>query len=860
MRTTSVRLAALLSIAPLLWACGGGGGGGTVTPPTVVNPTLSIANASVTESTNGDATMTFTVSVGGALPAGASYADASVDYATVADTASAGSDFVMTSGTLQLPSGVTSATIDVQIIGDSDIEPDEQFLLELSSPVNASIATSNAVGVIRDDDTPIASFGLDRRPDNQTCIAPARPIVGSTVQFEDPYPNLPSFIQPTKLLLEPVPGGRWFVLQKTGQILTFDPTSAASSSEFFDLNDTRNLRTSSEGGLLGMAFHPDYPMTPEVFLSYTINHTGPAMRSVVSRLTLDDLQSPGAGTTEEVLIEIDQDFDNHNGGDIAFGPDGLLYIGLGDGGSGNDPRQRSQDNSRLLGAMLRIDVEGTGAGYNIPSDNPFATNPVCGPSDNSAACPEIYAWGLRNPWRWAFDSQSDALWLADVGQGAREEINLIERGGNYGWRCKEGTRDTVNSGDCEPDTLIDPVTEYDRSFGSSVTGGQVYRGSDLPDLVGLYVYGDFGSGRIWAARPDVSGNFINDELARTNFSPTAFANGPDGELYMVDINGSNGQGRVRRMIAASAGSVDTIAERLSDSGCVEPANTTQPYSGLLPYGLNAPFWSDGAVKDRFIGLPNGETITIDSDGDFEFPIGTVIVKNFRLGNRLVETRHIMRHTDGVWAGYTYEWNEAQTEATRVRGGKTALIAGQTWIYPSEAQCMQCHTAAAKFALGPEVNQLNRNFDYPRTGRRANQLETIEHVMMLTAPLAASVDQLPAMVDPEDTSASVNERARAYLDTNCSSCHRPNGPTPSDLDLRYETSLADTNACDAEPSSGDLGITNARIIAPGDSGASVLVERMNLRDVNAMPPIGSGLVDTAGVALLSAWIDQLPNCN
>ncbi|MEL7025491.1 MAG: PQQ-dependent sugar dehydrogenase [Pseudomonadota bacterium] len=860
MRTTTFRTTTLAATVAILAACGGSGGDSDDSTPTVVNPSLSIGNASITEGTGGNVTMSFTVSVGGSLPVGARYADATVDYATVADTATAGNDFIATTGTLQLPSGVSNTTVDVEIVGDSEIEPDEQFTLELSSPTNASITTSSAIGVIRDDDTPIATFGLDQRPDNQTCIAPARPATGSSVRFEDPYPALPSFTQPTKLLLEPGAGARWFVLQKTGQVMTFDPANADSITEYLDLNNTRSIRTNSEGGLLGMAFHPDYPVTPEIFLSYTINHSNPSMRSVISRMTLDDVRNPGPGTFEEVLIQIDQDFDNHNGGDIAFGPDGFLYIGLGDGGSGNDPRQRSQDNTRLLGAMLRIDVIGTGADYTIPTDNPFAGNPTCGPADNSEPCPEIFAWGLRNPWRWAFDSDSEALWLADVGQGAREEVNLISRGGNYGWRCKEGTRDTVNVGDCQPDTLIDPVTEYDRGFGSSITGGQVYRGNALPDLVGLYIYGDFGSGRVWAARPDAEGNFTNDELARTNFSPTAFATGLDGELYMVDINGGNGQGRVRRMVATSGNPVDTIADALSDTGCVDPNDTTQPYSGLLPYGLNAPFWSDSALKDRYIGLPNGETISIDSDGDFEFPVGTVIVKNFSLGNRLVETRHIMRHTDGVWAGYTYEWNDAQTDATRVRGGKTTQINGQTWIYPSEAQCMQCHTAAAKFALGPEINQLNRNFDYPSTGRRANQLETIEHVMMFTASLAAPVSQLPQLADPLDTTADIEERARAYLDTNCASCHRPNGPAPSDLDLRYETALSDTNACDVAPSSGTLGIADARIIAPGNGVASVLVERMNRRDVDAMPPIGSALIDADGVALIRTWIDQLSSCD
>lgn len=858
-RTT--RNSIVLSAALLISACGGGGGDATVvTPPTTVNPTLSISDASANEGDNGTTTVQFTVQATANVGPGATIASASVDYATSSDTATEGVDYQGASGTVQIPGGTTAVTISIDIIGDGDIEADEAFTVTLSSPTNATISRATATGTIRDDDAPAAAFGLDTRPDNNTCVAPARPTANSSINIVDPYPSLASLVQPTKILLEPVNNGRWFVLQKSGQVVTFPTTNPTNVVEYLDLTTSRSIRTSSEGGLLGMAFHPDYPATPEIFLSYTINHSGPPMRSVISRIVLDDVVSPGAGTVEQVILEIDQDFDNHNGGDIAFGADGFLYIGLGDGGSGNDPRQRAQDTTRLLGSMLRIDVQGTGAGYNIPPDNRFAANSPCGPGANANDCPEIYAWGLRNPWRWSFDADSGALWLADVGQGAREEVNLISRGGNYGWRCREGTLDTVNANDCSVGGLIDPVTEYGRSLGNSITGGQVYRGTAISELTGLYIFADYGSGRFWAARPDGQGGYSNDELIDSSINPTAFATGPDDELYVVNINGSNGLGRVRRIEPAGSQTPDTIADQLSATGCVDPGDTTQPYAGLLPYTLNAPFWSDGAVKDRFIGLPNGSTIGIAPDGDFTFPNGTVIVKNFRLGGDLIETRHLMRHPDGVWAGYTYEWNAAQTEATRVRGGKTVNINGQDWIYPSEAQCMACHTGAAGFALGPEIAQFNTDFTYPSTGRNANQLETIEHVMMFSAPLPGPVNTLDALSDPADNSASAESRARAYLHTNCAQCHRENGPTPSSMDLRYTTALADTNACDAPPLGDDLGVANARLIAPGNAAASLVVERMQRRDVHAMPPIGSNVTDSNGVAQIAAWIDALSGCN
>jgi uncharacterized repeat protein (TIGR03806 family) len=317
---------------------------------------------------------------------------------------------------------------------------------------------------------------------------------------------------------------------------------------------------------------------------------------------------------------------------------------------------------------------------------------------------------------------------------------------------------------------------------------------------------------------------------------------------------------VRRIDPPASPTPDTIPDLLSASGCVDPSDVTQAYAGLLPYDLSAPFWSDGADKDRYIGLPNGTTIGINADGDFDFPNGTVIVKNFRLGGNLVETRHLMRHTDGVWAGYTYEWNTAQTEATRVRGGRIVDVDGQDWIYPSEGECMQCHTGAAGFGLGPEIAQLNNDFTYPSTGRVANQLETMDHIMMFATPLPGSVNTLDALTDPEDTNAPLESRARAYLHTNCAQCHRPNGPTPSTMDLRYSTTLANTNACDAQPLEGDLGIPNARLIAPGNSNASLIVERMQRRDVHGMPPLGSNVVDTLNLARITSWIDNLSGCN
>jgi len=845
----------LLTSAIALSACTSGGSD-TQTTPTQNLPTLSIADTSVIEGNSGTATLDFTVTL-----SRSSTSNVSVAFATSDATAVAGSDYTASSDTLTIAPGATSGTITVDVLGDTNGESDETLTVTLSNASNATIVDGSAVGTIENDDAP-AVFGLDSRPDNQTCVAPART---TSVATQEAFPNLPSISQPTKMLIEPVADPRWFVLRKSGQLVVFDPDNATAVTPYLDLSGV--VRTASEGGLLGMAFHPNYPATPEIFLSYTRNHSGPAMRSVISRFILDDVTAPsepGAGTVEQVIIEVDQDFDNHNGGDIAFGPnDGYLYIGLGDGGSGGDPNERAQDTAYLLGSFLRIDVTGPNVSfptnpYDIPADNPFANQAKCGPGFNTQNCPEIFAWGMRNPWRWSFDPVSGELWAGDVGQGAREEVDIISRGNNYGWDCREGF---IAFADSQPSncsgTYIDPVHDYPRSQGNSITGGMVYRGSAIGGRTGQYIYADYGSGRIWALRSDGQGGYINEELEDTSRGPTSFGVDQDGELYFTDIN----SGRLIKLVPGSGGGQSAVPDLLSDSGCVDAADITQPYTGLIPYDLNAPFWSDGADKSRFLGLPNGTTLSIDGQDDWQFPPGTVIVKNFRLNGDLIETRHLMHHPDGVWAGYTYEWNAQQTEAMRVIGGKTVNIAGQDWIYPSEAQCDQCHTSAAGQALGPETAQLNRDLTYPSTGRTDNQLETLDHIMMFTSPLAGTPDTLPALVDPMDTNADIDDRARAYLHSNCANCHQPGGGAPVDIDLRYTTALQDTNACDVIPQVGDLGLANARIIAPGAASRSVLVERANRRDTVSigMPPIGSTLVDTAGVALLTDWVNGLTGC-
>ncbi len=831
-------------------ACGGGGGSDPVVVPPPVLPALSIADTSVVEGDAGSSQMSFTVSL-----SDDSAQTVTVTYRSIDGTARAGVDYQSVNGSLSLNPGQVSGQIPVTVFGNAVEQGDRSFTVELSAPVNANLLDALATGTILDDDAPPALFGLDTRPVNATCLAPPRATGNTSVTLGDPYPNLPGLSSPTKLLQAPADDSRWFVLEKAGRIRVFDNVANVAAHQLW-LDISPQVNASSEGGLLGMAFHPDWPAVKEVYLSYTGNPGGP-MVSRVSRFVIDDDSSLPVSVTEQVILTVNQDFDNHDGGDIAFGQDRNLYFGLGDGGSGGDPNQRAQDTTRLLGSFLRVGVLGVAwpsPGYTIPANNPFAGNPRCGPSGNAQDCPEIYAWGFRNPWRWSFDRDTDALWAGDVGQNQWEEVDVVELGGNYGWDCREGMHD-FEPGNCAGGGLVEPVAEYDHSLGNSITGGYVYRGNAIPGLTGRYVFGDFGSGRLWALRDNGQGGYELEQLLDTSFNISSFGEDAAGEIYVLHYGGE-----ILRLEASGNPNADAVPDDLVDTGCVNPANPTEPASGLVPYDINAPFWSDGAQKARWLALPDAGTLTVNADGDWTLPPGSVAVKEFRLGGQLIETRLLMRHPDGVWAGYTYEWNDAQTQALRVRGGKLRDINGQTWIYPSESQCMECHTAAAGFALGPETAQLNGDLTYPSTGRTANQLATFEHIGMFSAPLPAPPASLPRMADPEDGSAPLGDRARAYLHTNCSQCHRPGGPTPSSMDLRFDTALADTNACNVTPENGFVGIPGGRIIAAGDASQSVLVERMNRRDINGMPPLGSSVVDAGGVALVSAWINSLGGCN
>lgn len=538
---------------------------------------------------------------------------------------------------------------------------------------------------------------------------------------------------------------------------------------------------------------------------------------------------------------------------LAFGPDDYLYIAFGDGGDGGDPDNNGQDRSTLHGNILRIDVHpiNPADAYDIPADNPFI-----GMSD---VAPEIYAYGLRNPFRFSFDSQDGTLWLGDVGQDVIEEIDIIESGGNYGWRVFEGTQSHNRTGNSLPDSAFTPpVFEYDHSEGRAVVGGYVYRGSAFPALLGQYLFADYSSGSIWSLSWDGS-TVTNRTTLTTASNPTSFAEKSDGELLVVT------QTAGVFALEVAGGSNEDLPDLLSETGLFTNLEDLTPASGLVEYTLNQPFWSDGASKRRWLGVPNGQQIAFSND-DWSFPAGSVLVKHFEIntpnGLRRLETR-VLLNRDGAWLGLTYKWRIDGTDAELQLGRELEPLTvvdnegnpvNRTYEFPSRTDCFVCHTTAADTVLGLRTPQLNRNFDYAVA--TDNQLRSLNNINLFDADIGAA-DGYTSFPGLDASTAAIASRARTYLDVNCASCHQPNGTTQSLLDFRFTAADDDMNAIDVTPQLGDLGLTDARLIAPGDRNRSVVWARMNQRGNNQMPPLGSHVVDEAGVSVVGQWIDTLP---
>jgi uncharacterized repeat protein (TIGR03806 family) len=702
-----------------------------------------------------------------------------------------------------------------------------------------------------------APYGLDARPPNSTCVAPQRPPAAAAVKLERVFANV-VLDGPVAMAQPPGDKTRWFVAQRNGRVLTFpsaNPPATPPVAVDLELLTARQVYVGIEGGLLGMAFHRGFAQNGRLYVLWTSFD----QRGFVSEI--GELTTTDGGTTfaayKEILAFV-RPSPIHLGGGLAFGTDGYLYASFGDGNDvGDDDLANGQKTSGFDSKVLRVDVDAPAAGkaYGIPSDNPFA--------QGVGGSPEVFAWGFRNPFRLTVDRATGDVWVGDVGENQWEEINVVRRGGNYGWPCREGAHDylTQDLVKC-PSTLglSDPYFEVRHTTPNTraLIGGYVYRGAAIPSLRETYVYADYIQQEVWTLAADASGapraTLINPSGPNAAFG--GLAEDDAGEIYALGTLTND----LYKIVAATPGAPSTFPDRLSKTGCVDPAAPARFAPGVIPYSVRASFWSDGAIKSRGLALPDGAKIDVTPDGDFDLPNGSVLVKQFERAGRPIETRLFVRHDDGEWAGYSYAWLDDGSDAVLLAGSERRQAGGAPWHFPSRAECMRCHTKGAGRTLGLEVAQLNGDQVYLSTNRVSNQLATLEHIGLLTAPLTAAPDALPRLADPAGT-GPVAPRARAYLHANCAGCHRTGAEQGrAAMDLRFSTPLANTNACSVATSLDRVGTLEGLLIKPGDPAASVAHRRMATRDAKAMPPLGSLVVDEGGRLLVEAWVRALTGCS
>lgn len=757
-----------------------------------------------------------------------------------------------------------------------------------------------------DNPEPIGKFLNGRLPSTTPAITTA-----SGWEVEPAFPNI-RFNDPTTFVADPH-SNRLYVGSRDGKIYSFENNPNTNQKDLV-LDLSNKVAVVWDGGFLGMALHPDFgvPGAPNrnhfyVWYSARSYPGAPYYNSWVddpiffntylrlSRFTIPDGSTQADPNSELVMINVRLYGGTHRGGGMSFGKDGLLYVTIGE-----QWRYITAQNidTTMEGGIIRLDVDKnaarshpprrsfplpggppeqvSGVGYWIPNDNPWQ-------DPNGSIFEEYYSIGHRAPHRLTVDQLTGRIWVGEVGSSRREEINVIEKGGNYGWPYREGLIGGPYG--ALPGQVLgqvkDPVVDFTRDETNALIGGYVYRGSQLPMLYGKYLCGGYAQNRIWALSYDEgSGTATKEYLCQ--FSPGSLATfGQDnsGEVYLCGL-GSN-----VNLYKLKAQGVSTQAPRLlSQTGAFEDLSSLRPAQGVIPYDVNEPFWSDGVEKYRFLSIPNDgqhntsdEKIAFSENGTWGFPKGSVFIKHMELpmdhsnpaNRRRIETRFMVHGDDGRYYGLTYRWRSDGNDADLVESAQDETFTvqtnegprQQTWHYPSQSECMVCHNDNAGSVLGLNTRQLNGDETYPQTGRTANQLATLDQLNMFDQAIDhAQIPGFLTLANKYDESASLEKRARSYIDVNCAYCHRPGSGNRAVFDARFTTPLADQNLIWGQVSN-NLGVAGARVVVPQSLEKSVLYQRiLAVHNSVAMPPLAKDLVDEDGAQVIADWINSLDASN
>jgi uncharacterized repeat protein (TIGR03806 family) len=744
----------------------------------------------------------------------------------------------------------------------------------------------------------------------------APPVTG--YQVVDAFPGL-TIAQPLALRtpLGAAYTNKLFILERRGYISYIDVTvTNPMRSVFLDISNQLsfdNNATDGELGLLGMEFHPGFATNGIFFTAYIAPGGNPYMVRL-SRFTANPTNLTVNTNTQVMLFQTTKAAFNHNGCDLHFGNDGYLYMCMGDEGDQYNVHTNAQKlDKSLYSGILRIDVDkkpgnlepkppqnasnplltipldGSGkAYYSIPSDNPFlgVTNLYGTAVNTNYLRGEFYCIGMRHCWRFSIDPVTGEIWAGVVGQDLYEEVDLVKKGGNYGWPYYEGTHLTTNlysgkpglSGPPAGFVRDGPTWEYphnsvsgaDPAFaGLDVCGSLPYHGSRIPALTNAYLFGDFDTGgNIWALRRPTT-NTVTVERLGGQTGLSAFGADPsNGDPLFCNYL----QNKIQRLIVADA-SGSTFPQKLSDTGVFADLATLAPNPGIVAYEPNVTFWSDYAVKRRWFSIPDlTSTVGFATDTNWTLPAGMVWIKHFDLemerGNpatkKRIETRFLVKTTNSVY-GVSYKWNDAQTEADLVADGGdlfnlTITNAGvpQTavWEIPSRSSCLSCHTAVGGLALTFNTRQMNRT--NTMNGVTGSQMDLMNNAgYFSSSPPAAHF--LPAFANATNSAYSLEYRVRSYLAVNCVQCHQPGGAGPPSWDARSYLTLAQTMLVNGIPVANDGGNPANKLVVPGDPNHSVVLLRLqNTNGFSRMPPLATHALDPNAISLVQNWIaSELP---